>query len=66
MFIHFYRPLVFLSSKKLWRFRPRSMPFGTPEGHTTILSVTDHSGRHFRQMGVGPVNLQEAHCALTG
>jgi hypothetical protein len=48
------------------RFRPRSMPFGAPEGHTTILSTTDFSGWHLRQMGAGPANLQEAHCALTG
>jgi hypothetical protein len=57
---------MFLSSKKVLRFRPRSMPFVTPEGHTTILPVTDFSGWHLRQMGAGPADLKEAHCALTG
>jgi hypothetical protein len=42
------------------------MPFGAPEGHTTIMPTTDFSGWHLRQKGAGPANKQEAHCALTG
>jgi hypothetical protein len=42
------------------------MPFGAPEGHTTILPLTDFSGWHLRQLGAGPANEQKALCALTG
>jgi hypothetical protein len=55
-----------LSSKKVLSFRRRSIPFGAPERHTTIMPTTDFSGWHLRQKGAGPANKQEALYALTG
>jgi hypothetical protein len=54
-----------LSSKKVLSFKRRSMPFGAPEGQTTIMPTTDFSGWHLRQKGAGPANKQETRYSLT-